>query len=280
MTDSKSAPDMNEDSETDTFGSTAALTLLTANQKDLEALAAVFKNLDLPTPGPESFYLSYDRGTVICIEEYGVVLRITPLGRKDGNIKNVPHFIRPLFSTVAGNYHVDLYPGLKTPVTYEEAKEINKRIKESYGVGIDDDHSGNFAFIPGTKYPVVIDIDSTKVFYADKGLSLLKQGVAYARRLLNAGKELDFSKKDLQRLTYYPLRGIMQAAWPECEENANPELIDVFWQACKGMKEHGQLASWLEKGQYGACNSMFNQVNAYTQRLNDYKARNAVKMAV
>lgn len=220
-------------------------------------LKSVFEKLQLPIPSMEETY-NTTYGHLIFLSDFGSVLRFTHKKAVIGF--NNPHFIQPLFTCDAGSMILSIDPGLDCPVTQDQADEIRQNIEKKYGLTIYDAHNNNFALVPQTDFPVVIDLDPA--YFAQSGFSQLSQAVQKIKNILSGSLQPPTPQETL----YKPLRQTIAAAWPRKEKNPDPAGIQKFFDLCREFKKAGKLmAPWEneEKDYHGTTNA----AAAYTRKL-------------
>jgi len=177
-----------------------------------------------------------------------------------------PHFLHSLFNRKAGDYRIDIDPGIECPVTGGEVRSICKMMKRNYGITMEDSKPHNMGFIPGThpRYPVFIDLDPHYVKISGPAVSRLTAAVRSVKEILT-GKE-DKAAADIQDKIYAPLKAALNEAWPANQDTADTEGIDRFFQLCREFKEAGKLvAGWEdEKNSYSNTTETSRR---YAQRL-------------
>lgn len=194
-------------------------------------IKSLFDGLGLPLPGAKETYGS-TYGYLVFLTDFGTVLRFT--GKQDAVGFNNPHFIKPLFTRDAGDMIFSIDPGLRCPVTMEESKKIYRTLREQYGLIVGDEKPHNLAFIPGTDFPVVIDLDNTFVSFS---WAALRADVQEVKNMIARQSPTP------QDTLYAPLRQAINAAWPE--ENPTPDSTGIkkFFDLCREFKNAGKLLS-------------------------------------
>lgn len=227
---------------------------------DPESAAAIeefFDGMELPVPQNDEYYYDfYSEKNLTFVTDHGFVIRAT---HKSYLLEEEsPHFILPLFNRAAGDYVINIDPGYDRVETKKEASLIYLLLQEKYGLVDTDGKPENLCFVPGTKYPVIIDLDPKYVKIDEGDISSLTRDVEDVKLYLH--------EENPQIEIYAPLRGIINAAWPaECSA-PDPEGIKKFKTMCKDFKGAGKLVTpWVneENDYHGTTDAAYN----YAQRL-------------
>ncbi len=207
-----------------------------------EETAKFFENLGLPIPQKEEFYLNVrntDRRLVF-LSDYGIVIRFTP-AKSFLDIESI-HRLYPLFTRLAGNYRIDIEPGIKCPVSQREASQIYHMLLRDHGILITDDTVHNFGFLPldGIRFPILIDIDE----YVITGQSRPDIQDHSLGDIIQFREHLS-SDRNIQKELYGPLQDILNAAWPSNQEKPRFSGIREFFKMARLYRNKGALlASW------------------------------------
>lgn len=228
------------------------------DRKSAKAIRAFFSAMRLPIPAPGEFYSATSGRKLVFLTDYGLVLRFTPK-RSVMHAEN-PHFIKSLFNMKAGNYEIDIDPGYECPVTQNEADRIYDMLEKNYGITVSDGKPHNLCRVPGTRFPIVIDLDPN-LTRLDPGFAhidmaaagKLSKGISYVKMLLglkekNAGGNLQekiLAPDNPQVEIYAPLREAIGKAWSSRWCAPDPEGIKNFLRLAKEFRQSGKLvAPW------------------------------------
>lgn len=209
-----------------------------------ETCAAVkdfFTAMRLPVPEKNEFTETNDCGFIVFLNPYGLAVRMTLHA-----VAPVTHplVLQPLLRVAAGQYRIDVTPGIECPIEYDDADDLESCLH------FDTASPHNAGYLPDTGIPVVLD---------PRGIFLLSKSVERTAALLSKHNYRD--RVDPQEKLYGPLKKLFNEAWPGCNEKPEPAKLQNVWNKCRDMKEGGKLVtSWLK----GEIFTTHNYKNAFT----------------
>lgn len=220
-------------------------------QETPAAVEDFFHALRLPVPAKNEFTLTTDKGFIVFLNPYGLAIRMTS---HDIAPAAHPLVLQPLLRTTAGQYRIDITPGIECPIKYNDAYELAECLYF--------DHGGNYngGYLPGTTIPVVIDPES---------IEILSGSAKKTAELLRRHNYLDKAQNPQDKL-YRPLKKLFNEAWPGCKGKPDHEKLQTAWDKCRQMKDEGKLvASWLKGGIFteGNYKNAFTGSKLYAARL-------------
>lgn len=212
---------------------------------DRDQINAMFGLLSLPEPDTEDFFKTRDGGALLCLKGYGTTIRVT---ETDCRVRfSSPNFLRPIFQRESKCYTVPIMPGVESPLSEEDRDAFVSMLDKDQGITIHplDRKCHNFGMIPGTRFPVMLDVDNCWV--GRKAFTRLVGACQEVRPLLPEWRDKRragysrFDNTNPQDRIYNPLRRIMEAAWPEELDIPKHETVKEFWTLCRDMVAQGKL---------------------------------------
>lgn len=204
------------------------------SQRDTQRL---FGSLCLPVPLDEQYLETSDRGAMVFLNKFGVVLRISvPDLLEDPKeakyrFDPVPHpdIGQPIAAFTVGKLRAELLPGLRLGWNGKHSAELKERLD---GDGIDFHDASrlsNYGYLPLTNdqypdgIPVVVDRNAAR-----------RRGPAHFTDKLHP-----FPPRELGQM--------FREAWPDAAGPAKREKMVEFWQACADLKQQNKLvAGWAK----------------------------------
>ena len=225
-----------------------------------EPLAALFRGMQLPLPEKNDTYCS-TYGYLVFLSDFGIVLRFTTL--TDIMKDESAHFIKPLIKREIGTMEFSIDPGLQCPFPGGEkaTEDTFVRLQNKNGIVVNDRKAHNLALVPGTQYPVLIDLDPTFVRVSKCAVKTLSEKTLSVRQNIAGPK-----KYDVQEIIYAPLRKSLRKAWPENEPAPNPTRFAEFLDLCRTFKKDGKLLSPWDNQDNSYKNSTLKAEN-YTKKI-------------
>lgn len=212
-------------------------------------LRRYFIRMGLPIPKLSDVRYTTDRGRLCFLTDYGCTIRTT---RDNRHIqKQHPHFLRPLFARQANNVRMEIYPGIVTPAPGLDVDGFRHHLNKHHDIFINgrDAHKSNFGFLPGTQFPVMLDVDRRFVAaHFDTAAIELSKSVHELWPLLPSRElNIDLDAGDPQKQLFGDLAAEFALAWPAENDVPNPSLMAKAWASCLDAKENGLLAApWVE----------------------------------
>ena len=225
------------------------LTDIITDKQSADEIETFFGGLGLPVPERGEFYEGHDKYLTF-LTDYGILIRITPAHAvvREQN----PHFMRSLFNRKAGKFEIDIDPGLQLltndSIGRGDVEKIRIYLKKKYGLKHDWRYE-NLAFIPGTEYPILIDLDAKYTKISPLSLLHLSHSAKEIAEYLRTGAPISHDEPDLQNC-YDPLRIILNNGWSEYHISPANGVPEEFFRACLGFKKAGKLRSDWETHDY------------------------------
>lgn len=236
-------------------------------KSEMELIESFFDSMRLPRPSRECCYTTTDEGSIVFVNGYGCTIRLTPHARRP--LFDSPHFLKPIFEKSSANIHVAIMPGVDSPVCFEDMLKIQKLLKKQENINIADGdaHIDNFGYIPGTRFPVMLDVDSGYVKKAvmAEACKELWNKIAPVRDLLQKQhklrKKYGFDAVDPQGDKYKDLRNIIHQAWPDDAQTPDPDGVRKFWDACRIARQNGNLVeTWRKSGELSRISGAYEKL--------------------
>lgn len=217
-----------------------------------QGIQDVLEGLLLPVPEKGQAYITSDKGNILFISSHGCAVRIT----EQSHVleKEHIHLLRPLFSRYADGYRIDVNPGLENPVPFFKALKLYLYYRRA-GLKIADPRPDNSGFIPGTRFPVVLDIDSQQItINFTKATDQLSANLERLKKWLGC-EDLGLKTETIDPQDYYygDLRTRFAKAWPLNHDRPDRALMLKAWRSCREAKQDGRLISAWEN--YNYCGS-------------------------
>ena len=212
-----------------------------------------FRQLGLPLPDLQDVRYTTDKGRLLLLTDFGCTIRL--MREKRSISKQHPHFIKPLFSCMANYVKMDIYPGLQTPAPGLDSMAFRDYLKTHHQISIygHDAHSSNFGYIPGTQFPVMLDVDRRFVAanFDEATIELTKSLQALKELLPNNDVGIDIDPdNDPHNIIYGDIIAQFDTAWsidndtPDCDTPDCKEIARA-WAMCRQAKQDGLLmAPW------------------------------------
>jgi hypothetical protein len=210
-------------------------------------IAAFFTAMRLPLPEKGEYYRTSDEGRIVFLTAYGCAVRMTL--REHSFTGTHSRCLRPLFSRAAGQFVVEINPGIDCPVRANDVCRINSLLKNEHGIHYPDPGAANYGYLPGTDYPVIVDLA-----FMDGKIEALSHSAQDIARLL---------ERDPQEKLYSRTRRLFREAWPEDAPRPDAARLAAAWENCAALKAQGLLLSPWES---------FNYVNT-TDAARNYAAK-------
>lgn len=194
-------------------------------QKDIGKIRQFFESSGLPLPQKKRghYYETSDGGLLTALPDYSCLIRLTLANRV--NRSGHHRLLQPLFRVEAGDWTIDLNPGVDCPVSAKVADLATHNFKYKYGITITDGHRHNFGRLPGTDELVIIDAIEAQVIPQ------------------NAGKHVE--EPNLQENMYGRARALFREAWRKGAPHAGSTAIQKAWDEVVNLRDSGMLvASW------------------------------------
>lgn len=218
-------------------------------QRVKEVLAA----MDLPLP-KRGAIVTGSEGALIFLDDYGIMLRVEltdDLLRKGERINDHPMVLQPLGQHKITEYAVlEICPGVHVTKDKNVRDLLFQKLPQS-GVGMWDFQICNAGVLPirlpqfPDGVPVVIDR------LAVERLSGAVQETKDALAVFGLAS-------DVQQLTYGELKNSFAKAWPQGQDNPDPQAFKDFLQLCIRHKSLGHLVSgWARDPKAGQNDRMY-----------------------
>lgn len=212
-------------------------------EEGADQVAAFFEAASLPVPENTDYFRTSEGGRLVLLTPFACTIRIMQERKRLQG--DHPHALKPLFSCAAGNYHIDVNPGIITPVPHEDVKDITVALAMT-GLKMLDDSQYNYGVIPGSSpaFPVVLDLDNTHLEITSKDAIPLSRSVQKVKDILDknyalAGKKAPETPQNI----YDPLRDTISKAFRNGSKQLDTGAMREFWKMCAEMKQSGKMVS-------------------------------------
>lgn len=199
----------------------------THGEKTGRAVAAFFRAANMPLPRHKEYTITADKGFIVFLDNPACVLRGIKKKRMKKN--KLPNLLRPLFTRDSEDLTINLYPGIRSPITLWDAMKLVARTKKDDYL-FWDAKPCNAGYLPLSteKYPhgipVVIDQDAVKRF--NIGIKSVKETLE--RNGLLSVDPIPSPQDDL----YAYIRQKFKKAWPTECATPDPVLLNEAWHDC------------------------------------------------
>ncbi len=213
------------------------------NKTTARQVESFFNNLGLPLPQEtwqgKEYTKATEGGLITFLNDAACVIRLTP--HFAGQAKTHPHILKPLFQRDCGLMRAEIFPGLASPISYDDLMRLRSLLNRD-DISFWDDSKANGGYLPYFSLPqfpkgvpVVIDVAACNDLLA---------GVRWARaalRKLTGQKRTELETEALQDELYGELREAFATAWPAGKNHSDPTALARAWNMCADMKQQGLL---------------------------------------
>lgn len=220
-------------------------------QKDIPKIRQFFESNGLPLPQKQRghYYLTADDGLLTALPDYACLIRLTLANRV--NRSGHHRLIQPLFRLEAGDWTIDLNPGVDCPVSAKVADLATQHFEYKYGITITDGHRHNFGFLPGTKELVIIDAIEAQVIPQ------------------NARKHVD--ENNIQDDMYGRARALFREAWEKGAPDPGSPAIQKAWDEVTNLRDSGMLVAAWENVDKQTASPTIKDLQYASDRYTDYR---------
>lgn len=219
-------------------------------------VSSFFRDANMPVPEKGEFTPTSDKGFIVFLDKPALVLR--GIRKKRTKKYNLPNLLRSVLSRDIGNLSINLYPGIRSPITTQDTISLIKNTAQD-GYVYWDAKPANAGYLPFSTprfphgVPIVIDQDAVRK---------LSFSCGQIRNFLRQQNIIKEAGPALQDDLFIDIKESFHEAWPA--EAATPDLqkLEKALKLCVA-KSHEDIqlhsgetttllcADWQNMGQKG-----------------------------